>query len=112
VSGAFRSDPLPFLNSWEYHAQSELRLGLILLGLLNMTIALLSLHAAFSAAWPPFFLMAAGCVMYITALARSLNAGPLRGWTLRRIAWTVGLLTILLSVCLDLLRCLLAASVP
>ena len=105
MSSAFAADPFPYLNSWERHAQAELKLSLYLLGLLNIVLAALTFHTAlFPAAWIHFLLMFVGCLLYLAGLVRSLGAGPVRGWAVRRIALSAGVLAIVLSLCLDLLH--------
>lgn len=108
MSNAFKTDPVPYLNSWSRHLYEFTKFYVIVLGLLNIALPFLKLHFASSPKldWTILGLMVSGSIILIAAGLWYASAGPSFKWELRCTVLSVGLFAILLGLGLEIYKLL------
>ncbi len=106
ASKSFRTDPTVYLNSFKHQLYSLTKFYMIVLGFLNITLALLSAHLGDSQEmdWVIFGSMIIGSMLLIGTGFWYANAGPSFKWETRCTFLTIGLFAVLVSLGLEIYK--------
>lgn len=106
ISETFRTDPTPYLLSFKKQLYDLILLYTIMLGLLNIVLALLiSYFAGFPKTdWIIFGLVFVGSVLLIVTGFWYASAGPSFKWEPRCAALTIALVVIVLGIGLEIYK--------
>lgn len=104
VSEAFKADPLPLIHSWKHRLQSMSVSYMIILGFLQVGLAVLSPHVSYRPriAWAVMYLTLCGSIVLLATGFWYAVAGPSFQWEPRCTVLTVGLAAVLGGVCLEI----------
>lgn len=103
VSNAFKTDPLPYIHSWKHRLQGLSVSYMIILGFLQIGLAVLSPHVIHRPriAWAVLYLTLCGSIILVTTGFWYAVAGPSFRWEPRCTVLTIGLAAVVMGVCLE-----------
>jgi len=106
MSASFRTDPAAYLNSFKHQLYSLTAFYMIVLGFLNITLALLSRYFAPAANldWIIFGLIFVGSTLVIVTGLWYASAGPSFKWEPRCTVLTIGLVSMVLGLGIEIYR--------
>jgi hypothetical protein len=106
IANEFKSDPVPYLNSWSKQLYDLTKFYLIVLGVVNILLALLSRHLSHIKIVDSivFSLIIIGSVFIIATGFWYANAGPSFKWELRCTVLTVGLIAVISGLGLEMYK--------
>lgn len=108
VSDSFKANSIPYLNSFDKYMYDLIKSYTLMLGLLNIVLALVNFHFYNSPKldWIILILMISGSIIFIIAGLWYASAGPAFKWELRCTILTIGFSGILLSLGLEIYKLL------
>ncbi len=106
MSASFRTDPATYLNSFKHQLYSLTAFYMIVLGFLNIALALLSRYftPATNLDWIIFGLIFTGSILLIATGLWYASAGPSFKWEPRCTVLTIGLVSIVLGLGMEIYR--------
>lgn len=106
IANEFKSDPGPYLNSWAKQLYDLTKFYLIVLGIANILLALLSRHLLEIKIVDSIILslVIIGSVFIIATGFWYANAGPSFKWELRCTVLTMGLIAVISGLGLEMYR--------
>lgn len=108
TSNAFKTDPIPYLNSFKKQLYDLTKFYMIVLGFLNITLGLLvaRFENLTKLDWIVFYSVVIGSLLLISTGFWYASAGPSFKWETRCTVLTIGIFTIVISLGLEIYRLL------